>query len=179
MQLIQAKTKLQILKIHLLYRAAFPKEERKPFSIITMMQAQGKTDIWYAQEKGRFLGFATTINDENLILLDYLAIKKSVRGKGYGTRFMKEMLSIYQGKGFFVEIELVDQQAENYEERLKRKQFYLACGMEDLHVSALVFKVPMELLGKDCTLDFQSYHDFYRDNYTVRSADNIQSIKED
>ena len=166
MQLIQAETKLQILKIYLLYRAAFPKEERKPFSIITMMQRQGKTDIWYAQEKGRFLGFATTINDENLILL-------------VGTDLNVVVLAdveAEQRRVILSQIELVDQQAENYEERLKRKQFYLACGMEDLHVSALVFKVPMELLGKDCTLDFQSYHDFYRDNYTVRSADNIQPI---
>ena len=177
MQLIQAKTKLQILKIYLLYRTAFPRSERKPFSIITMMQAQGKTDIWYARENGRFLGFATTINDENLILLDYLAIRKSARGKGYGTDFIYKMYDIYQGKGFFVEIELVDESAENYEERLKRKQFYLACGMEDLHVAASVFRVPMELLGKNCSLTFDEYHDFYRDNYTVRSADNIQPYK--
>ena len=32
----------------------------------------------------------------------------------------------------------------------------------------------MELLGKDCSLNFEQYHDFYRDNYTVRSADNIK-----
>lgn len=174
MQLIQAKTKLQIIKIYALYRTAFPREERKPFSIIKMMQAQGKTDIWYLKENGRFVGFATTINSDDLILLDYLAIRKKHRGKGYGTSSIQKMYEIYQGKGFFVEIELVTPDAPNLEERIKRKNFYLTCGMEDLHTSALVFGVPMELLGKDCSLNFDQYHDFYRDNYTVRSADNIK-----
>lgn len=177
MQLIRAKTKLQIFKIFRLYRCAFPRSERKPFSIITRMQAQGKTDIWYAQENGKFCGFATTINSDDLILLDYLAIQKDARGKGYGTDVIHKLYDIYQGKGIFVEIELVSRNAENYEERLKRKHFYLACGMQDLHVSASVFSVPMELLGKDCRLTFEQYHDFYRDNYTVRAADHIQPYK--
>ena len=59
-------TKLtQILKIKRLYKRAFPIDERKPFWLIQRMRRLGKTDVWYFEENGEFLGFAGTINGEH------------------------------------------------------------------------------------------------------------------
>ena len=70
------------LRIRRLYGRAFPREERKPFAIIRRMHRKGKTDVWVLRQDGRFAGFASTINGDGLILLDYLAVAEDVRGRG-------------------------------------------------------------------------------------------------
>lgn len=169
----KASSPLHWLAIYRLYRRAFPWNERKPFGIILSMHRKGKTDVWYYQSKHRFAGFATTINDESLILLDYLAVIENARGRGIGSRILQHLMNHYSGKGFFVEIESEFEETPDQEERIRRKQFYLRNGMEPSHVMASVFGVKMELLCKGCCVDFNRYHAFYRDNYSPWAASNI------
>ena len=163
------------MNIYRLYRNAFPASERKPFSIIRSMQKKGKTDVWYFEKDGVFAGFATTINGNDRILLDYLAVDRKKRNCGIGTEILNLIRTQYEGKGIFLEIERLCADAPNAEERIRRKQFYLSCGMKELNVSARVFGVEMELLGWNCELDFNDYRLFYRDNYSEFAAGNIES----
>lgn len=176
MRLIRASTALQWLRIYRLYQSAFPRDEKKPFCIIRKMQKKGKTDVWYFEKDGRYLGFATTINGETKILIDYLAVKKKLRGRGIGTEMLGLLFDKYRDKGVFLEIERVDVNAKNANERIKRKQFYLSSGLEELGVEASVFGVGMELLGKNCTMSFEEYRAFYKENYSPFAADNIKRI---
>lgn len=169
----KAATPLQWLRIYCLYRRTFPRSERKPFQIILSMHRKGKTDVWYFETNRRFAGFATTINDDQLILLDYLAVKKQLRGQGIGSRILRELKQRYRGKGIFTEIESAYEPASNQVERIRRKQFYLANGMLPSRVMASVFGVKMELLCWNCHVDFVRYHAFYRDNYSAWAAKNI------
>ena len=164
-------------QVYALYRKAFPREERKPFSIIVNMHCKGKTDVWLLRKDGRFAGFATTINAENLILLDYLAVSEKMRGSGVGSAALHQLRTSYAGKGLFVEIESTcEKNAENPEERARRKQFYIGNGMQPMNVFARVFGVEMELLGYDCTLDFAQYREFYRTQYSEFAAKNILPV---
>ena len=70
----------------------------------------------------------------------------------------------------------VDKNAENYEERKRRKQFYLANGMTPMNVLVELFGVDMELLGFDCQISFEEYHDFYRDNYNAWAAEHVKPM---
>lgn len=176
MKIVQANTFIQKLKIHKLYLSSFPKNERKPFSMILKMQKSGKTDLWYIESNGKFIGMGATINGENLILLDYFAISKNCRGKGYGTEILGLLRNIYLDKGFFLEIEKTYSDAENYPERVRRKSFYLKCGMKELGTDAKLFGVDMELLGFDCSLNFDEYREFYRINYGEFAAKNIKRV---
>ncbi|MBQ8238676.1 MAG: GNAT family N-acetyltransferase [Oscillospiraceae bacterium] len=161
------------LRIWKLYLRAFPPAERKPFGVIVKMHRSGKTDVWCVERDGRFAGFATTVNGEELILLDYLAIEKRSRGQGIGSAAMAAMHRIYADKGFFVEIESTGEDAANREAREKRKRFYEAAGMKALGVEADVFGVRMELLGSRCALDFEGYRAFYRDHYSPWAAQHL------
>ena len=164
---------LQWARVYRLYLAAFPSCERKPFRIIVRMARSGKTDVWSFREKGRFVGFATTINGEEAVLIDYLAVADGERGKGTGSRGIMEMKRRYAGRGLFVEIESEYAEADNTEDRRKRNRFYEKNGMEPMNVMASVFGTEMELLGWNCRMDFETYHAFYRDNYSPRAAENI------
>lgn len=173
MKILQASGFSQKIRIYALYLSAFPPAERKPFSTILSMQKQGRTDLWYFEEDRQFIGFATTINSSDLILLDYLAISPRKRGQGAGSRILQELQKLYFPKGLFVEIESTSHEADNQRERILRKQFYLANGMSQLHVTASVFGVDMELLGCNCELDFDAYKAFYKNHYSKWASDHI------
>lgn len=173
MKYSQADGFSQWLKIRSLYKNAFPREERKPLFIIKSMQKNNKSDVWYFEKDGKFVGFAATINGDDIILLDYLAVDEKHRHKGIGSTILKTLRHQYMGKGVFVEIERVKIETDDQDIRMKRKQFYLSNGMSELKVYAQVFGVEMELMGWDCTLDFAGYHSFYRENYSELAAKNI------
>lgn len=175
MKEIQANKILHWIKIRKLYRKAFPRNERKPLGIIKSMQKKGKTDVWYFQQDGKFVGMAITINSDELILIDYFAVAEEARGMGIGSSILRRIQEIYSEKGIFLEVEQVYETAANLEERKRRKQFYLANGMSELNVTAKVFGVDMELLGTGCQLDYEGYRSFYRENYGEFAANRIMS----
>lgn len=169
----EMNTLWQKIRVYRLYRAAFPAHERKPFSMILSMRKKGKTDIWCLEKDGRFVGFATTINGNGIVLIDYLAVSAKQRGRGAGSRALGLLRKQYAGQGVFVEIESVFEVAKDQKERLKRKRFYLKNGMRELRVLADVFGVRMELLGWECEMDFERYQAFYRENYSPWAAEHL------
>ena len=177
MKLREPKGFFEYLRIKKLYKKAFPRCERKPFSIIKRMKSMGKTDIWYFSDEGGFVGFAATINGEREVLIDYLAIDGGVRGRGHGTAALSAMLSHYSPRGVFLEIEIPYEDAENYEERSKRRRFYLNAGLAPMNTYAKLFGVDMELLGVNCHLDYDEYKEFYLENYGRIAYDNITPIE--
>ncbi len=177
MNIKQPTTLAEWVRIYRLYQNAFPANEKKPFSMIRSMQKKGKTDIWYCEEEGKFAGLIITINGPDKILLDYLAVVKKRRGCGIGSRMLKKMREQYAGKGVFLEIEIVTEDAENYVERKRRKQFYLSNGLSEMHTYVSLFGVDMELLGFECKLTFEEYHAFYRDNYSEWAAEHVKKTE--
>lgn len=163
---------LDWLHIRLLYRRAFPRSERKPFNMIRRMHRAGRTDVWLAERDGRFAGLGITINGSEIILLDYLAVHEKCRDKGVGSAFLQALMAKYVDRGFFLEIEAPDRD-DPTGIKARRKAFYLRNGLTDMHVTANLFGVRMELLGRGCTLDFDGYHDFYRDNYSAWAAEHV------
>lgn len=166
------------MKIYPLYRSAFPKSERKPFSMIRKNQKNGKSDIWYFDENGTFAGLATTVNDENgMVLLDYFAVSAKHRDRGWGSKMLPLILQQYEGRQLFGEIELVDETAENFETCNRRKQFYLRLGLTALGVKVKLFGVDMELMSNGCQVSFEEYLEFYRKNIGEFAVKNISELK--
>lgn len=160
-------------RLYKLYRSAFPLSERKPFGMIRKMYRRGVTDVWCVERAGKFSGLAITINSPKLILLDFLAVCPECRGSGVGTATLAVLQKIYEGKGLFLEIESTLLDCPERELRLRRKKFYVNCGLKELGTTAKLFGVDMELLGIDCQLDYDGYRNFYREFYNSWAADHI------
>ena len=163
--------------VYKLYQKAFPRSEKKPFSVILKKYREGKTDIWRFTRNGRFAGIIITINGTEHILVDYLAVEEHQRGSGIGSEILPLMRGHYAGKGIFLEIESVYEDCENQAERIRRKHFYEKCGMQSMEVFVWLFGVKMELMGFDCRLTYQQYRDFYRVNHSQWAAEHIQSAE--
>lgn len=168
---------LQWVDIYKLYQKAFPRSEKKPFSMIISMHRKGASDVWRFTRDGKFAGLIITINGKDHILLDYLAVDGKQRGTGIGTEILQLMRSHYAGKGVFLEIESVYEDCDNKHERVRRKHFYEKCGMTSMEVFVWLFGVKMELMGFDCRISYEEYHAFYRDNYNQWAADHIQKAE--
>lgn len=171
-------TAMDWLRIYRLYRRAFPRSERKPFQLIRKMHRKGCTDVWLAEQNGRFAGLAATINAPDMILVDYLAVHEKQRSGGVGSAMLHALLEQYAGRGLFVEIEAPDRD-DPTGIKARRKAFYLRNGLTEMHVLANLFGVRMELLGRDCCLDFDGYQAFYRDHYSARAAEHITRPDDD
>lgn len=161
------------VQLYLLYRTSFPRAERKPFITILKKYRTGMTDIWCMESGGKFLGFAATMNSPKLVMLDYFVVRKDRRGQGVGTAALKEVMFRYADREFILEIESPYEPGPEQKRRIKRKQFYVNCGLEPLGIMAEVFGVQMELLGKNCDLTFERYRNFYRDFYKTWAAKHI------
>ena len=167
-----------MLRTRLLYREAFPRCERKPFAIIKAMSEKGKTDLWYFEDEVRFMGLCATINGPDKVLIDYLAVAKRRRGTGVGTQMLKALIEHYKDYGVFLEIEMLNPEAKNNPQRIRRREFYLRCGLQPMGTYARLFGVDMELLGIGCHLSFDEYRDFYLNNYGKFAYDHIAPIEE-
>lgn len=154
---------LQWLNLYRLYRSAFPKAERRPFSSILSMSQSGQVDVWYFEEDDHFAGLATTINGDNsLVLLDYFAVSPGHRDQGWGSKMLKMLLTQYHGQHLFGEIEAQDPTADNAQDRIRRKKFYLRLGLQELGIHIRFFGVEMELLSNGYPLTYPEYENFYR-----------------
>lgn len=66
---------------------------------------------------------------------------------GLGTRVLKLVRKHYAGRRFFLAIESLDPVADNYDERVKLRDFYLRGGLLPMGMNVQEGSVVYELLG--------------------------------
>ena len=144
-----------------LYRSAFPANERPPF-IMLMKKADNKNNFFYAVvDNGDFIGLVYTICTEKIVYVFFLAVIESMRGKGYGADIIDRIKKISPNKTVTLMIEDTNEvHAVNYEDRLKRLEFYKNNGFYQLGIRINEAGVDFELLGTDLNVtqsDFLSF----------------------
>lgn len=130
-----------------LYLSAFPKEERAPFRMLVSKSKLDFVDWWSIYDNDTYVGMFYVLYNDDLVYLFYFAIMESMRGSGYGTKSLELLKQHYKGKRIFLSIEEVVCTADNYLERVKRKEFYERCGFVSLGSKVKEGGVIYELLG--------------------------------
>lgn len=129
---------------------AFPPKERPKLDIMIEKADQGLADFWVIREENRTIGMAYILMIEDIAYLFYFAVDSTCRGKGYGTTAMKTIMEKYKDSKLLFSIEDWEEEADNTEQRIKRHQFYLRCGLIDL---------PFTLKSKDMSFAVMSSTD--------------------
>lgn len=140
-----------------LYETAFPSQERKPFGVMEELSARGKMEMLAIMDEERFVGLAIVLLAGESVILDYFAIAASMRNCGYGGKALGMLVSRYSSQRMILEIEMEDPQAENAQERVKRKAFYMRNGIKETGVYAHVYHTDFELLSADGKLTYEEY----------------------
>ena len=178
MKIIKATDEKRLKIIEDLYLRAFPKAERKPFSLMVKKQLEGTMEILSIEEENAFLGLAIFAHDKDIALLDYFAISDEMRGQGIGSRAIKSLQKIYAGKRFVLEIETTKKPCNDLELREHRKAFYLRNGLHTMDFDVMLFGVEMEMLSNANHLNFDEYLDVYKNACGLKYADKIYLIRE-
>lgn len=160
------------------YLEAFPRSERKPFGLMKWKAKQGVMEFLTILEHGRPVGLAITVLHKDMVLLDYFAVHKAYRGKGFGSEALGLLQKQYEGRRFLLEIELPEENAPNQAERLKRRDFYLRNHMRETGMKVCVFQVPMEVLTDGSPLTYEEYHGIYRDSIGSVFARKVERLQD-
>ena len=148
MELVEVQnTKFEWSRLERLYTRAFPAEERFPFSLLKKRAISGKADFWNLVEGGEWVGMAYLVRKDDLVYLFYFAVDAEKRGLGHGTSAIKAMLEHYRGNRFFLALEDWLEECENPEERVKRHNFYLNCGLNDIPYKLKELTMTYRLMG--------------------------------
>ena len=125
---IDSNSKL-LNKIYEINDEAFPEEERMSVEEMFTFDIASELLGFIVDEK--LIGFSLVLLNEKTVFLVLLAIDKSLRGKGYGSRALNAIMQVYPDRQFVLDFEEVMESAENYEQRLSRKNFYLRNGFHE------------------------------------------------
>lgn len=134
-------------EIKRIYESAFPDDEKAPFFLIMHKVRTKKAEILAAYVDGEFIGFAYTVCYGDLAYLFYLAVDESKRGRGYGRKIIEAVKVRYSGRRIFLAREQLDESAENYSQRVSRRNFYVKCGFSDLPCCIKEATVVYDVMG--------------------------------
>ena len=123
--------KIDFSEANRLYRAAFPKEERVPLGLLRLLTLRRGVDLICYREGETFCGFTYTVTDGNVVFVLFFAVDEALRGRGYGSSILKFLREKNPGKTVILNVEPLDSNAENAEERVRRVRFYENNGFFD------------------------------------------------
>lgn len=118
------KADVNYSKVIDLYREAFPGAQRLPTSFLRYKLRHGKKGFDVLYDDDDWIGLLYSIEYRDIVFVQFLAISESFRSQGYGSKVMDSMRSMRSGKKIVLNIEELDDKAENYQQRIKRKAFY-------------------------------------------------------
>ena len=126
-----------------LYKEAFLGAQGVPTWILRYKMRKGKTGLSIIYERDTWIGFIYATEYKDIVFVQFFAISESLRSCGYGSKVINSMRDINFGKRIVLNIEELDEHAENYQQRLKRKAFY---GNNGFSSSGYIVKEPGERL---------------------------------
>ena len=128
-----------------LYQEAFPAAERLPLGFLRRLAREHGAFLLFLDGE-QFCGFAHYIRWQDICYILFLAIEPKLRGKGLGTELLAILRETEPKARLLLEIEHLDPQAANFQERRRRKQFYLNNGYAETGIFFQIRGVEYELL---------------------------------
>lgn len=146
-------------EIERLYRAAFPREERVPMD--TLLEADGPYDFIACYDGAVLCGFYSALTFGDITHILFLAVEEKLRDHGYGSQILAEIGKAYAGNRVILDVEMVDPEADNNEQREQRIAFYLRNGYHHSGISYGWRGVMYEILILDGTISEEEFWNFW------------------
>ncbi len=127
----------------------FPKKELYPMWILMFIASFKKCKFISYYHDDEFIGISYTIEFKQIVHIKYLAVDDNIHSNGYGSKIIKILKENYNNKTMTLFIETVDENEVNYEQRVKRLNFYLKNGFSDIGISAMDKKPYVDILCTD------------------------------
>lgn len=140
-----------------LYHAAFPKEEQMPWWILRLTSLRRDMGVEGFYEGERLRGFTHSVATEEMLFLLFFAVSDDCRGQGWGSAILTKLKEEAPGRTIVLNVELLDPQAENYGQRLRRMDFYRKNGFFDTGYDVDEVGGTFRVLSTRPELDVEAY----------------------
>ena len=100
-----------------------------------------------------------------MVMVDYLAVSSKIRSNGTGSRLLQNILKQFPDKKIVLLIERPDDTADNKEQRIARRRFYLKNGFVSSDIFITGESGDMEVLVCGGAVSREEYMDLQR--YTL------------
>ena len=136
-----------------------------------MMQLISKQtiEVTAVYDDDTFVGFYALSVCKPTAYVFFLAIDSSKRSRGYGSKALALMKEQYADYQIVLDMEAIDDKAENIEQRKSRKRFYLRNGYYETGFFLDYNNLIMEVLCTDAELDADSFR-ILLDNLKIRKT---------
>lgn len=132
-------------------RDDFPPDELKPLSAIEQGIARGIYRCFGAVAGGEILAYAFLLAPHGCTLFDYFAVRRDMRGRGLGSRFLRALIAgpLKHVPCALVEVDDPDGASDPAEHALRSRRlgFYLRNGLRQTGVTATVWHVDYRILA--------------------------------
>ena len=117
-----------------IYREAFPPAECFPEEDLAALVREGRGSALVYEDtidgEDRFVGSIYIVKDDVNVMALFLAISKSVRGHGYGSRILGHLAEEYPEHKISLQIETTREPVRDIENRKRRAAFYKKNGFD-------------------------------------------------
>ena len=118
-------------EIKRLYHTAFPKEELLPWAVVRLLTIQKCVNLTGYYQEEIFAGFTFTAETEDILFVLFFAVEDKKRGQGLGSEILRYLKENNPEKTIVLNVEPLDEAAENNDQRIRRMEFYKKNGFYD------------------------------------------------
>lgn len=140
---------------------ALPPEEYLAPNNILELSRETDMDFRALYDKDCFIGYSDVVRHSNMAYLFFLAIIPENRSKGSGSNILISLSEKYKSYQFTVDFEMIDENASNNEQRIRRKGFYMRNGFKETDLSLTYFGVWYEVMCKNCDFNIKTFKEMY------------------
>ena len=165
-------------QIRKLYESSFPEDEKMPFRIVLQKRDAGVMRLFSVEDGGEFIGFCNITLCEDALTLNYFAILPEKQNRGYGTAVISHLIEKYPERSIVIDIEDDEIEAENVEQRKKRKAFYQRLGFSVMPFRLTIFGVPSLIMSSGRSYTFEEYRNIFAQVFSQWGAQRVILTKE-
>ena len=115
-----------------LYLSVFPENERPPLDwFYNCLNTYKENEVVCYFDEDNFIGFSYLTTYKDIIYITFLAVSPKFQNKGYGTKILSDIKTNNKGFTILLCFEEVDKKYPDYNQRLRRQEFYKRNGFID------------------------------------------------
>ena len=148
-------------KVEQLNKEAFPEEERVPLDEFLRYQDRDDANFFAFYNEEEFVGFAFAISNQKVFYISFFAIMPHLRSHGYGREIIEKLIDFYQ-RTMILEVERLDEDCDNLEQRKSRMDFYLQNGFKTANAFLEYEGMSFEILYRGDHFDEEAYRNIFQ-----------------
>jgi len=157
-----ATDKENVDNVKSLYKRAFPTNERAPLWLLLHKAAKGKLQFNSLYDNASWIGLISTSAYKDIVYVIYFAIDDTYRSGGFGSKVLTALKESNPDKRIVLTIEPLNDKANNFSQRVKRKKFYDKNGYQSSGYMVEEFGQSFEMLLLGASISPEEIRMVYR-----------------